>query len=220
MDHKTLRLTDTSWSKLLTTPQSDLVRQFMNHPYLYYHNFDHVERIYRHAQRMNVPYSPELDLAILWHDAVYDHKPDRELRSAELLKKTATENPQWFQDIDISQAASMIINTIEHQINPNVNPWMVRLDLAELAYDTMTRENFWNILTENVKLYNIDSITACNRTCEFMSKHLLVSVDHNIQHDHHEYTNFWHSVKHGCNLTMNMAKTVIEYEGIRHDLFS
>ncbi len=48
-----------------------------------YHNQQHLIDMYNFLEERNVPYSKELDIAILFHDIIYDKNPNKEQRSAE-----------------------------------------------------------------------------------------------------------------------------------------
>lgn len=52
----------------------------------HYHNMSHVRRLYLHAAiTFDFPYCPDLDRAILAHDAIVDGKPGAERRSVAWL---------------------------------------------------------------------------------------------------------------------------------------
>lgn len=210
MQHRDLDLKyNTSWSQLYPTDMGRHVAVLMETPRRRYHNITHVQRLYRHAQRLNVPYDINLDCAILWHDAVYDSEPDKEYRSVDAMKAAAKSHPEWFDRVDISAAAAMIVNTIGHTYVPDVNPWMIRLDTIELADPDMRYENFWLLLGEARDLYGVDNTMAAQGTIDFLSAHLAPSLASNTVKDL-EFSDGWQAALEGCNDTMHMARVIVD----------
>lgn len=199
---------DTEWSKLLDSDLGDYVMSRMDsNPSLKYHNGDHVRRLYEIAKKWRIPYDINLDAAILFHDAVYDNQPDKELRSAELVKETAVSMPEWFEDIDVSETNKMILTTAGHKVIPEVSPLMLKLDLAELGDDNRREENFWNILQESRNLYDIDTPTAAQGTLTFM-RPFLVTMYENRSSDVDD-TDYWNEIIRGVEETLTMATTIV-----------
>lgn len=53
----------------------------------FYHNMNHIRRLYDVAAFIQLPYDYDLDLAILFHDVIYDRGPFKELRSIEFMNE-------------------------------------------------------------------------------------------------------------------------------------
>lgn len=209
MKHSELDMNfNTSWSRLYQEDMGKYVAVLMETPHRRYHNIKHVQRLYRHAKRLNVPYDINLDCAILWHDAVYDSKPDKEYRSVEAMKAAAKEQPQWFEGINIVEASGLIINTIEHVFTPQVNPWMIRLDTVELADPDMRYDNFWSLMAEARDLYGIDNSTAAQNTIAFMEE-FRKTLALNSRRDQ-DFSNEWSDAAEGCNDVITMAKVITD----------
>jgi len=209
-------MADTSWSRLLHTEMGDFVMDVMdNKPELTYHNGGHVRRMYDRARQWRLPYDCALDAAILWHDSVYDSEPDKELRSAEWLRDTAREYPEWFVDVPIARASEMILTTINHIIIPEVSSHLIKLDLFELGIPERQNENFWNIISESRKLYDIDNLTAAQKTVDFMRQFATV-VSENAVTDFWsndfagDGDKFWPGIVRGVEDTRLMAQTIVD----------
>lgn len=215
MKHNELDMNfNTGWSKLYQEDMGKYVAVLMETPARQYHNIVHVQRLYRHAKRLNVPYSADLDCAILWHDAVYDSDPDKEYRSVEAMKAAAKEQPQWFEGVDISKAAEMIINTITHEYVEEINPWMIRLDTVELSDPDMRYDNFWSLMAEARDLYGIDNPTAALGTIEFMNQ-FRSTLAANATKDK-EFADEWQAAAEGCDDVLTMANVTVDiYERMK-----
>ena len=70
-----------SWFKLLMSPMGDHVMQKMGTNNCAYHNVTHIEECYQFLSMKKVTYDVDVACAILFHDCVYDNKPDKEKRS-------------------------------------------------------------------------------------------------------------------------------------------
>lgn len=202
--------TDTSWSKLLHTDMGEFVRATMDDPRLTYHNITHIERLYAKAKEWGLPYNRTLDGAILWHDAVYDADPDKEIRSADLAQQCARDNPQWFEHIDLAEMNAQILSTINHTVTDDVSPLMLQLDLAELADPVRRRVNFWDLLQEATNLYDVDIPTACAGTAEFIKTMHTVQYNNSLHHTQAAHGEFWTDVCQGCEVVYDMAHSVCE----------
>ncbi|MEJ6402504.1 hypothetical protein [Yoonia sp. 2307UL14-13] len=136
-----------SWSRITETPlglaarsvyESDQSRQ--------YHNWAHVNRLYWHAREtFDLDYDPDLDLAILAHDVIYDAAPDKERRSIAWLQDNS--------DTDIGGARAHILKTIEHR--PSEDNRMIMLDLADFLYPDRATQNLDKIKAESQALYGV-----------------------------------------------------------------
>lgn len=213
---------DTSWSKLLHTPMGDYVRECMSDPDMKYHNIGHVMRLYAKAAEWHLPYDANLDAAILWHDAVYDFRPEKERRSAEAMRIHAQAFPEDFQGIDVDEVYRLIMSTETHEIVPGINPIMIKLDLAELGDPGQATINFWNIIEESQALYGIGLRQAAEGSERFMTN-FLKTVQKNhvlaLQADpydpthrqfHYDGDAYWSKIVRGVNYVLTMSITVQE----------
>lgn len=201
-------ITDTSWSKLLHTDMGEYVRVAMSNPLLTYHNINHIERLYAKAKEWNLPYDCTLDATILWHDAVYDADPKKELRSAALAIKCSQDHPAWFEHIDLAEMTATILSTEEHMLNNFVSPLMIKLDLAELGDSRQRKVNFWNVVQEAKNLYQVDASTACESIFNFMTEFSKTQTNNKYRTSEMYNSAYWDSVIDGCDITALMAETV------------
>lgn len=136
-----------SWSRITETPLGQAARSvYDSDPARHYHNWDHVNRLYWHAQKtFDLDYDPDLDLAILAHDVIYDAAPDKERRSITWLENNA--------DVDTTGARAHILKTIEHR--PSEDNRMIMLDLADFLYPDRAIGNLDKIGAESRALYNV-----------------------------------------------------------------
>lgn len=199
---------DTSWSKLIDTEMGKYALGIMStKSALKYHTPDHVRRIYQHAQTLGIEYDINLDAAILFHDVIYDERPDKEERSADFMLATSLNIPEWFEGIDAEKVDDMIMNTVGHKITEGVNPEMIMLDLYELTDSDMAAKNFEDILEESVLLYNITREEAAKGSRDFMLVFSQTIIDNA---DTSEFPEFWSDVLVGCTETIKLANAVIK----------
>ncbi len=137
----------TSWSRILDGELGRSAKAaYEAEPARCYHNWAHILRIYWHAEHtFAVPYDPDLDLAILTHDVVYDAQPDKEERSAQWLSAHT--------DADVTAANAHIRKTITHA--PSSDNRMVLLDLADFRCPERTAPNLDKIAAESIALYDV-----------------------------------------------------------------
>lgn len=196
-----------TWSKLVHTQIGRKAFARMTNPLLMYHNRNHVFRLYDLASLWSLPYDPELDLAILYHDCVYDAKPLKELRSADALMRDARSNPAMYESYDITRACARILNTAGHIWVSDVDPAMIMLDVADLADPTQRILNFNLIMLESQALYGITEVKAAEETVKFMDD-FKNTVNANASKDE-KNSSFWKNVAAGCEATQYMAKKIL-----------
>lgn len=196
------------WSKLVDTSAGQHVLDNMKkNPHLRYHTPTHVRSLYAHASELKIPYNVNLDAAILFHDAIYDDKPEKELRSAEFMRDTISNDSTWPGDIDIDVVYDMIMNTFGHKITHGVDPAMIMLDLRDLLTLDKTCANFELIIEESMLLYNITRKQAAQGSYDFMVgfKDTIIT---NMSHSE-ESALFWCGVLTGVIVTINMSLDTI-----------
>lgn len=195
------------WTKILKHPVAEIA---MSHYYVNhasgctYHNFTHITRMYEYLDSVKQPYSKALDWAVLFHDVVYDEKPDKELRSAELWYNL-TKDDLEFQDIR-DEVFDLIMATKDHNSVSTVEPLksaIIRADLSGLTDPLQVFYNFERIMREATIIYKIDHVTFAENSENFM-RGLFDRVDKNIEIDpaHRE---FYKDVKRGIVSTINLS---------------
>jgi predicted metal-dependent HD superfamily phosphohydrolase len=208
---------DTSWSELVDSNMGKYVRAQMSNSKLHYHNFNHIERMYAQALAWELPYDAALDAAILWHDAVYDDKPNKEARSARLMECVAAESPELFGGINLNLVSELIMTTAGHGICTHVHNLLLKLDLAELGDRDLCRKNFWDLNKESQELYGITSAEAAQGTLDFMSK-FHNTVRENLLQDgtgasfENDGVMYWCGVLDGVMQTITIARAIVDYD--------
>ena len=134
-----------SWSRLIDTDFERAARQiYMSDPRRLYHNQDHIDRLFHHAETtFGFAYDACLDAAIIGHDVIYDSGDEKELRSADwvLMQLGADWEPSW----------THIMKTARHTITSDNR--MVLLDLADLMDPVISLVNQDAIIAETALLY-------------------------------------------------------------------
>jgi predicted metal-dependent HD superfamily phosphohydrolase len=174
-----------------------------------YHNNQHIEEMYQYLEDTNEPYDSVLDWAIMFHDVVYDDKPEKELRSAaifiELWRNSKSNN-----DLNIGQADdiyNLIINTADHKYAGYHNSSaIIRADLHALADKVKTTENFVKIMNESIALYGCTVEEFATNNIAFMSGlHERVAANSSVDKDHKE---LYSKILNGIDLTIRLAQTL------------
>lgn len=205
---------DPTWTRLRDTRIGRLATHVygINAPLRRYHTWTHVERLYHHAQHtFGFPYHLQLDLAIMWHDAVYDSLPQKELRSADL----------WMQVYDTAPLAGidrlgavcvhrLIMATAYHEVMTDdpLEEQLILLDLADLMNPEQTKINYDLIEQESMLLYGITRDQAAQGTVGFMSGEygLRKRIESNAKRST-RYGEHWAAIINGINETIEIAKT-------------
>lgn len=204
-----------SWSQIQPTTLARVVSDYITNNSaqykLTYHNIAHVAAMYAYLEKSNEPYDECLDWAILFHDAVYDDKPQKELRSAELFINYSTSIPGCMLNTEgRNRVVDLIMSTVEHiATNPYLSP-IIRADLAELASPVNTFHNYSKILEESKNLYSITDIAFAEANIAYMRK-LRNSVNINWSNDT-KHSEFYALVKRGINHTINISKMIQGYD--------
>lgn len=197
------------WSQLANTPVGQIAKRKMDANGCEYHNWNHVMSMFRYLSAEGYPYSPALDLAILYHDVIYDAKPRKEDRSAEFLMAASEKAPKVFEGLDIDKAMYLIYDTIEHRIGSAVtedSKAIIRADLHQLADGKSAYENFNQILNESLKLYRC-TVDEFARNNDVFMCNLRTRVLNNFNIDT-GYQKFWSDVIDGIDETRHLARMV------------
>lgn len=203
--------TGLAWSRIQDTPLALEARGLIELNELFgcaYHNLEHVESMYQYLADTNEPYDEALDWAILFHDIVYDEKPEKEYRSmktfAEMVEKFDGCTPDiWERD----RVCKLIMYTHDHVVTqyPGSSA-IVRADLHGLTNRLTAFQNFGKIMSESMKLYNIDMITFAENSEKFMTA-LLHRVSGNITTDP-DHRDFYLEVGDGILYTISLSEFV------------
>lgn len=152
----------------------------------YYHNMQHVVDLYNYAHELKIPYDINLDVAILFHDIVYDDKDNKEIRSAyEFMQRMKAFNggkevPEKmlmpFGVVNTNIVADAILGTISH--NPDgkdtsARNLLILLDLYGMTKKKAREEGFNNLMNEIDVLYSANKELNEKTVIEEMGRNLV-----------------------------------------------
>lgn len=198
------------WTQIFKHPVAEIA---MSHYYVNhasgctYHNFTHITRMYEYLDSVKQPYSKALDWAVLFHDVVYDEKPDKELRSAELWYNL-TKDDLEFQDIR-DEVFDLIMATKDHNSASTTEPLksaIIRADLSGLTDPLQVFYNFERIMREATIIYKIDHVTFAENSENFMYglyRNVMTLKVLDIEH-----ADFYDKVLDGISTTIVLGKIV------------
>jgi predicted metal-dependent HD superfamily phosphohydrolase len=202
-----------NWSKIVDTPLWLQARYaYWDNTYEFpikYHNWSHIQSMYRYLNQTNEPYNEALDWAVLFHDIVYDDKPNKEQRSIEKFRSMVKEHEGCNLDAyGMTRVERMILATVGHRVDhPDVSA-IIRADLHGLTNTLTAFKNFGSIMEESMGLYNITETEFAENSIKFMSG-LRERVNHNILTDPKHNHFYYYVANVGIDLTNNIAKTII-----------
>lgn len=162
-----------------------------------YHNIQHVMDCYNFLEKMDVPYSWELDVAVLFHDCIYDHMPLKEERSAVIAMERY-----------LASAGEIVMVTKHHRISEcktENQKWMVRADLHQLADPVKAIENYYKIKDENLRLYQKSE----QETLVAMEKYMIAlygTCSNNYMRDCVQFDGFWNDVMEGIRIVIRQIR--------------
>lgn len=201
------------WSQIQDTELGRMARLIIWDNYdnreLAYHNWDHVQSMYQYLADTNEPYDEALDWAILFHDIVYDEKPEKELRSRIVFTDMIGRYEGCTPDIwELNRVCNLIMCTVDHVVKPEVkgSSAIVRADLHGLTKPLTAIENFVKIMKESMSLYGIDEVEFAKNTERFMTG-LLHRVSGNVSDDPVHDT-FYFMVSEGIFTTIKLAQII------------
>lgn len=184
------------WSKLIEVPVGIIAKEFYDLNHCAYHNWQHILDCYKYLEMEQIEYDEDLDFAVMHHDIVYDDKPEKELRSAELMLN-------WYPAQ--TAAYDIIMSTADHKTVDR--DWksieMIKADLHQLAVPAMALENYVKIMRESTQLYQINEREFAKNNISFMNN-LQVTAFEN--YDNEGDTVFWNSVIRGIELTISVSR--------------
>lgn len=195
-----------SWNLLpFTDPNVQTCKFVMTGGKRTYHNKHHIAKCFEYLERMGVPYNIELELALWWHDTVYDDQPNKEKRSAEL----------WLAKGVLPSGASAgsiyrkIMLTEHHSVadvSDEFDVWMIKADLSGLAEPVETITNYAKIMDESIALYNVTPKEFARANINFL-RELASRMGHNYQLTQDR---FWIDVMDGIHQSISMSRYMLE----------
>jgi predicted metal-dependent HD superfamily phosphohydrolase len=186
------------WSKLINVGVGIVAKDYYDLNLCQYHNWQHILDCYAYLEENNVPYSEELDFAVMHHDIVYDEWPNKEARSAGFL---STRYP------DMTGAVDTIMSTADHRVRDKdeLCRWMIRADLHQLADPKLALDNYVKLMNESMKLYSVTEYEFARANLEFMKTLRDTVVDNHLV----DTDQFWLDVMLGIDLTMQVSSAML-----------
>lgn len=185
------------WSKLVGNTVGIVAEDYYNKNACEYHDWSHIMDGYDYFEENKITYNEDLDYAWLYHDIVYDNKPEKEKRSKELMLE---QNPSRHK------AADILMATADHSIKGR--DWqsivIIKADLHQLADPAQAFRNYSKIMDESVYLYDITEQEFAQANRKFMSN-LSKTVYENFQESGDP---FWRNVQQGVQLTLFLSEAL------------
>lgn len=195
-------------SVILKTPAQNLMSKDHRR---HYHNMAHVAKCEEWAKRFGF-FSPGLDLAIAYHDCVYDEFPKKEFRSMCVLQG---EYAKLKDDIklvtyqDVEEASDYILSTVNHDISLTEKREMIYIDLADLTDPWTTIQNFTKIFKESLAIYGKSEYDTAKTSLDFMVN-LEITCAKNKEIDKTSpYDYYWSDVITGIHITQGLYAEII-----------
>ena len=200
-----------AWTRIQDTPLAAEARGLIELNEIFgctYHGLDHVKSMYKYLADTDEPYDEALDWAVLFHDVIYDEQPEKELRSAKAFLDMADQYTGCTPDIwERDRVYRLILHTEQHVVTPCERASaIVRADLHGLTNKLTCYQNFGKIMSESMKLYNIDMVTFAENSEKFMTA-LLHRVSGNTTVDPN-HRDFYHQVCDGILYTISLSQFV------------
>lgn len=204
-----------SWSKIRGTELELEAYLIMNENEINgceYHNNTHIEDMYEYLQCANVPYDEALDWAVMFHDVVYDNKPEKEKRSANLFFEMNKNYRGCNLDINgVDRVQFLIMETENHKVTKDVylkgSSDIIRADLHALTNKINTTQNFVKIMNESITLYDCSIEEFASNNIKFMSSlHQRMAL--NILEVDDGEKQFFYDVQKGIDLTIRLAQAI------------
>tara|TARA_R110000868_G_scaffold319286_8_gene580071 strand:- start:2649 stop:3224 length:576 start_codon:yes stop_codon:yes gene_type:complete len=157
-----------------------------------YHNWSHILECYDFLEKNHISYSADLDIAILFHDIVYDNLPEKEVRSADLMMSLYPQTDSSIYRIIKATQGHSIKNCDWKTVA------MIKADLHAFLSPMKIVENYGKIMRESIKLYDVDTETFIMKNREFMLS-LINTMNNNYRINLDE---FWLKVIDGIKLSI------------------
>lgn len=201
------------WSKIQRTEFATEAYVQMNENQIagcMYHNNDHVYEMYQYLQSIDQPYDEALDWAIMFHDVVYDNKPEKEARSAALFHKLHKKYRGCDLDVqEVDRVQFLILETEKHLVTKESylkgSSAIIKADLHALTDKVKTVTNFTKIMQESMMLYNCTVEQFASANIDFMIglyERMQVNMEFEVDKTDQQ---FYNNVLNGIDLTIYMA---------------
>lgn len=175
----------------------------------HYHNNNHIQEMYDYLESTQEPYDEALDWAVMFHDVVYDNKPEKEERSADLFKEMSAKiHGCTLSDLDKKKAYILILNTRDHVVcDLEGSSAIIRADLHAFADKVSTVNNYTKIMNESIKLYDCSIEDFAKANIDFMDDlYYRVIGNKNLDPQHEK---FYDNVCQGILLTRDLSKAIL-----------
>lgn len=195
-----------SWNRLPFNDHNVQRCKFLMSPsFRKYHNVDHVQKCFDFLEANDVPYSTVLEIALWWHDSVYDSKPNKEKRSAE---KWLTEGVlpdgvhagSVYRKIMLTETHSLSNAETENDV------WMIKADLSGLVDPVETITNYSKIMEESIAIYGVTPKEFAKANITFL-RDLATRMGENYQDTRDR---FWIDVMDGIYQSISMSRYMLE----------
>lgn len=201
------------WSRIADTTLGKEAWKVLESSVCQYHNSKHVLSMYDYLEDVKEPYDACLDWAVLFHDIVYDQKPEKELRSAKMFLEMSKKFDDHGLDTNgIDRVQFLIMETVDHKVTNEAylqgSSAIIRADLHALANPVATFYNFHLIMKESMWLYDIDEYTFAENNIKFMEG-LYDRVSLNMIADEPEHVEFYDKIIQGIRSTANLSKILL-----------
>jgi hypothetical protein len=201
-----------SWSKIQNTELASEAFVRIGDNGCQYHNFDHIDNMYKFLELEKVPYDEALDWAVLFHDVVYDSKPNKEERSAKFFWEIHNKYRGCNLNVeDVDRVQLLIMETKNHIVTKDCyltgSSTIIRADLHALTDTVETINNFAKIMNESMILYGISVEEFAENNISFMAN-LRENMLSNLTMDN-AHSDFYENVIRGIDLTVSIAKSII-----------
>lgn len=186
------------WSQVIFKDAGIIAKKRYEYACNEYHNWQHILDCYDYLEQAGVEYSEDLDLAVLYHDVVYDELINKEQRSADLLLELYPGK---------LKAAEIIMATVNHSIEgKSIDAVsMIKADLHALTDINNAVSNYSCIMRENCRLYNISEVDFAKANESFMT-----SLFHTMSYNYvYNGDPFWLEVSKGIRLARRISYSIM-----------
>lgn len=184
------------WTKLEDTDLWDVAREQYARNNHAYHNFDHVFRMYEHAQALGMEHDIHLDRAILTHDVLDDERASMRWLDEALGQSDPA-------------AGAMIEATMAHRPGPGDNR-LILLDLADFRDDDVRRRNTELLRREAFESRGVGDQDFVARTITYLEgleNRILEGIP--LVPDRREQT-LWHEIRDGILATLAELRPIAQ----------
>lgn len=193
-----------------------------------YHNMQHIVNMYTYAKELQIPYDVNLDLAILYHDVVYDDKENKEIRSAYMftqdilqysgnkLSKILPEKILMpFGVVKPNDVVDYIATTINHSPEKfDTKSYLALLDLYHFSNEKDRQDSAYKLFEEIYNLYpnakKLDVLQNINKNLARIYGNLIYSLEINKYQG--DYIKEWDAVVEGIKTQYKHIETLIQKE--------